>query len=277
MEIWHTVSFPDSTGLRKKVSQIGILCRGQYLNFRISEGDPRWPEVAALIGEYDHVLDCCGTTFSPEELYSAAWLKVGGAWLYGYPQPEGGFGYLTETYNLSAYCASCGQGRTQKAPFRIRGEPKWGRRHFFQLNWVFDELFVRPGTWETMLRPLGIGSMPVLQHKTGRTLETVLQLVISEDPLYDLDLGIFPYEDCPGCGRRKYLPHTRGPFPRSLQYPPNNVHAIKSAQLFGSGAQSFRAVLVSQAVYRTVVNKQLKGLSFSAVAATSEEMLRQLK
>jgi len=69
-------------------------------------------------------------------------------------------------------------GLVQKAPFRMRGEPKWGTKHILQMNWVFDEFFVRIEVWDKVFRKFGIEKLPVVQHKTDKPLESVVQLKV---------------------------------------------------------------------------------------------------
>jgi len=52
--------------------------------------------------------------------------------------------YVHTTYGTSYYCDRCGIGGKQRTPFRFRAEPKPTPQSLLQLNWVFDELFVRP-------------------------------------------------------------------------------------------------------------------------------------
>jgi hypothetical protein len=62
-----------------------------------------------------------------------AWYEITARSHFGYPQPEDG--WLEATY--SSTCLRCGIHGSQRAPFRFRSEPKPGRSHFLQLNWVF--------------------------------------------------------------------------------------------------------------------------------------------
>jgi hypothetical protein len=82
------------------------------------------------------------TTFTQSEIDSAAWLELEPTWHWGYPQPrQDSFGYRDVTYRNQ--CVTCGAGGDQIAPFQLRGEPPWGTRNVFQLNWIFDEFFFK--------------------------------------------------------------------------------------------------------------------------------------
>jgi hypothetical protein len=105
------------------------------------------------------------------------WYKLYSTGHFGYPQPEGT--YALRTYD-ARYCDRCSIGGVQCNPFRLRSEPKARHSHFLQLNWVYDEFFVRPGV-EAGLKEAGITGVtfgPVLHNKTGRELESVQQLQI---------------------------------------------------------------------------------------------------
>jgi hypothetical protein len=106
------------------------------------------------------------------------WYQLYATGHFGYPQPESG--YALATYD-STYCDRCGIGGVQRIPFRFRSEPKVRHSQFLQLNWVFDEFFVRPEV-EAGLKEAGITGVtfgPALHHSTGRPLETIQQLTIS--------------------------------------------------------------------------------------------------
>src|ERR1700722_5708817 len=70
------------------------------------------------------------------------WYRLQATGHFGYPQPE--VGYESWVYDPNSYCGRCGIGGAQRNPFRFRSEPKARHSKFYQLNWVFDEFFVRP-------------------------------------------------------------------------------------------------------------------------------------
>jgi hypothetical protein len=127
-----------------------------------------WPQVGAWIVAND-ALDIVRTEFSNAEIESAEWLRMRGEWHHGYPLPREELGYLIATYDLSEYCMECGVGAKQVAPFRMRGEPKWGRRGILQLNWVFGEYFVKPSVWRDVFEPHHIPYRSVIDAK-GKNL-----------------------------------------------------------------------------------------------------------
>ena len=200
------------------------------------------------------------TEFSSAELRTAKYLHVGATSHRGYPQPEDDFAYKRITYDALDYCKHCGVGGRQVAPFRLRQAPQWGSKLIFQLNWVFDEFFVRPDVWSAIFEPLGIPCRSVVQNKTGAVLDSVVQLDITE--LVDLELDGCEYEICSHCSRKKYLPFVRGYYPKPLQE--IKGAAFKSNQWFGSGASAHKAVRISNELCRKITTSKLKGLYFDA-------------
>jgi len=117
--------------------------------------------------------------------------------------------------------------------------------------------------WRETFKAFGISFRPVLQYKTERPLETVVQLsldIIAESPVR---LAGHPYQACPRCERRKYLPWTRGCLPSFKWSPdPGSTPIVKTQEYFGDGASAFRQVLVSQSVYSAMDTKGIRGTSF---------------
>ena len=228
--------------------------------FEINEQDERWPKVSVWVVEHGAV-DIVSTAFSPEELDSAGWLELVSDWHHGYPQPDDeNFGYLSATYDLSDYCRACGIGKRQVAPFQMKKEPKWGRHSIVQLNWVFDEYFVKPEIWEGVFKGFGVRSRPVHNRK-GEELETVVQLVLEDE----VEVGSGSVEEtCPSCGATKFNHVTRGPSPPMLTKPPGEI--ARSRQWFGSGARAQHLVYVSQQVRQAMKQHDVKGASFRVVA-----------
>jgi hypothetical protein len=232
-----------------------------YVAVEVDEGHQHWEELHRLFRQWDagHFVN---TEFSKGEVQQAAWLSVVPDWHHGYPQPrELDFGYLEATYDISGYCPECGVGKKQKAPFQMKGEPRWGRRAILQLNWVFDEYFVTPEVWASVFKPHGIASLPVLNTK-GKELSTVVQLATGAH--VKVDVSGLPFETCSTCGRVKYLPHTRGFFPTLLAEPDSSM--VKTNEYFGSGASAHHGVLVSQAIVQALIKADVRGASFKPVA-----------
>jgi len=261
MEIEHRLSLNWDKNKKWELATHGIEVNEGFDAFKISESSPNWPEIQRLIAAWEPV-DIVTTRFSRRELRCACELKIGSDWHYGYPQPEGAFGYLTTTFDLTNHCAACGIGKKQSSPFRMKGEPKWGKRQMMQLNWVFDVFFTQPQTWESVFAPFGIAATQVLNHRTDKPLDTVVQLSIDSDvTIPNLDQ---PSEACPACGRVKFIPISRGMFPALNGM--RGLHLAKTQEYFGSGASAWNAVIVSAELYQALDKANVRGVYFSPVA-----------
>ncbi len=236
--------------------------------FEISEDDPRWEDVVRLLPEGQsgkrRISDRTWTVFTEQEREEAEFLNIGTCWTHGYPEPSDikpvpGTRYLpyfSATYDLTGFCPACSTGARQKAPFRMKREPSWGRRSIMRLNWVDDELFVKPDVWATIFKPFGLACQPVLLYETGRQMESVVQLVISAET--SLDLGRVSYQTCPQCAARKYSPTCRGLFPAPTEPVPS---ISKSRQYLGFDT-AFKAIVVASPLYKKIRDAGLRGAEF---------------
>jgi len=214
-----------------------------FVVLTLAETDDRWLPVSSLIERLDvgHTVE---TEFARTELHGATCLHFCSKSTTGYPEPSSDGGYLAITYDLSDYCDQCGTGKTQKQPFRMKSEVKWGRRQTTQLNWVEEELFVRPDIWESVFKPMGIDFRPV-QSVGGRELDSVVQLKVEEE----VDLNIpstHVAEVCSKCGRVKFQHNFNGYWPSAVSSP---VAIAKSVQYFGWGHAAHRALLISHDMF----------------------------
>jgi hypothetical protein len=209
------------------------------------------------------MLDIVSTHFTEDELLNAEFCTVSNCWSSGYPQPEGGNKYLEVTYDLSNYCPACGTGLEQNASFRMSGEPKWGKRSFFALIGVYDELFTTPDVWATVFKPLDVEYRQVLSQRTGMPLESCVQLVVEATANVAIPTE-HPRHRCQACGIDRWEVFERGfyPGPVSGQAAP----ILKSAQYFGTGVASYRQIIFSNALRRRVTEHRLEGIEFAACA-----------
>ena len=175
--------------------------------------------------------------------------------------PEDDFEYEKVCYDLSDFCNKCGIGKVQVKPLRMKAEPKWGKKHILQLNWIFDEYFTLPDVWESTFKPFGIDCKPVIHHRSGKELETVVQLDVAKIAKSSLQFtDEHRYAICGDCNRKKYLPIVRGPYPLFEQQPSD--HMLKTQEYFGSGASAKKAIMVSSTLFRQIKQHKLKGVEF---------------
>lgn len=231
--------------------------------FDIDESHPNWRLLQAAFEEWD-ASDIVSTVFSKKEVSDAQWLNLASDWHHGYPQPDDDiFGYRQATYDLTNWCERCGIGMKQNAPFQMKGEPKWGKRSILQLNWVFDEYFVTPDVWAGVFEPKGIDCRPVVNTKGGE-LKTVVQLVTHAE-VGIVTKGLLTEEAaCSVCGRTKYLPVSRGPFPALMSEPSSAM--VRTKEYFGSGAAADKGVLVSRELAHALIAGKVRGVSLQPVA-----------
>jgi len=270
MKIIHRISLRATAKQRRELEFLGIqvpegvslLDDGdKFISFEVNEGHANWSILQELFRKWD-AIDVVSTQFSKKEIAAARWLNLTPDWHCGYPQPdELAFGYREATYDTSEYCPVCGVGLKQKAPFQMRGEPKWGRRSILQLNWVYDEYFVTPEAWKSVFYSFDVGCQPVTDPM-GNVLRTVVQLDIKETAGVVTDeLAI---EHCSTCNRVKYLPVVRGPFP-SLTKDPSAAMA-RTKEYFGSGASAYNGILLNQSLAMAMADAGIKGASVRPVA-----------
>jgi hypothetical protein len=200
---------------------------------------------------------------------------------FGYPQPENGF--IAASFDATDYCCRCGIGGLQNAPFRFRSEPKTRHSQFLQLNWIFDEFFVRPAVREA-LEGAGITGTsfgPAVHHRTGAKLGSIEQLRITtvlapaldttelqrvtckrdneEPPTPEAQQAALRYSPAyPYCGRVKYH------WPEALCFRSSAFDSapdvVKSYEWFGSGGGAARAVLVSERFEALLREQRWRGL-----------------
>src|SRR3954462_15476575 len=144
----------------------------------ITEDQPNWPKVERLVAKHAIGIHTVENLFTKREIDAAEWLWMAALGNHGYPQPVDD--YIEATYDVSGFCAVCGIGPVQKAPFRLHAEPKASHSQFVQLNWVFDELFVRSAVREglTAAGLTGFEFRPVILHRKNRPSAQVEQMQI---------------------------------------------------------------------------------------------------
>lgn len=224
------------------------------------ESDPNWPFVSACVREQR--LNCQSETlFTAEELENAQWLRVRSEWRSGYPQPEKDFGYESITYCGDQICAECGCGLQQVDAFRLKQQPKWGRRHFMVLNWVDDELFVSPAVQGVLQDCVSGIEFARVQNKTGREiLDGVSQMKIFNvlpAGMVETRSPIRQRYVCPGCGTVKYVLTGSGKLAWRKEVFDGVPDIVKTGELFGSGHFATRLIFVRQSVYQLIRRNRL--------------------
>ncbi len=251
-------------------NQIPFERGGIVSSFDIYEDDAHWDFVSAYI-KRNHLFCLSETEYTRRELCSAEWLRMRSQWRFGYPQPEDDFNYENITYTREDRCPKCNCGLRQINPFRIKKTPKWGQRHFAELNWVGDELFL-DNTAEIALKQEGIAGVSFLDvsNKKGDEIYSDIRQLRVESVL-DLGLqtdraSIREIAHCPECGIPKYVTSGIGMLSFRREIFENQPDIVKSGEYFGSGHYAARVILVRQKVYQTILHNKLdRGLVFEPI------------
>ena len=228
----------------------------------ILESNPHWQDIAAFVEKGIALNTVSQTVFTQQELDEAQWLQVRSCWHFEYPQPENKFEYETITYNAENSCVECGAGLVQAAPFRMKKVPRWGKRAFFQLNWVSDELFTNTRGKEKLEQSnfSGVVFREVLDKKGISPLEDIYQMEVCHQlkpGIVEPQSYIDKIQHCPHCGIPKY--HSRGI--GMMQYHKEAFldapDIVKTSEVFGWGHYAPRTILVRNGVYRTLISQGL--------------------
>jgi len=237
-----------------------------HSSFEIAEDAPNWTPVVGLLRQWDADFDyrvsessLVRTEYSKREMRSADWLSIA-AWHHGYPQPDGCFEFRSLSYEPTESCDQCGVGLRQVAPFRMTGEPKWGRRGIMQLHWIRDEIFVKPEVWAAVFRPARVLCRPVVNRR-GVDLKTVVQLVIEEEA--SVVTNGLPTEQCEKCGDVRPNYPNRGFFPMMRGRPSQSM--ARTREHFGSGAQSYKCLLLCHDLFRAIEDQGVRGAYYRPV------------
>lgn len=260
MKIIHRISLTVDDKVKSELSEFGIEASLGFASFDIDENVSSWKSLHHKIKEWGAV-DVVTTQFTSTELSETSFLKMEPLWHWGYPQPETKRGYLTATYKTDCLCPMCGCGAIQAAPFKIKCEPQWKKKQILQLNWVFDVFFCLPDIWQSIFKPFDIPSLEVQEYPSSKKLKSIVQLIPQGIAACGNQMKSYPCNICSRCGTKKYLPITRGFFPGITNETPS--HYFTGEEWFGSGVSSFRAIFVSQQLYRSILNAKLTGVTFT--------------
>jgi hypothetical protein len=194
--------------------------------------------------------------FDNTELNNAKLLQCYPNWQSLYPESADDDGYKELTYNTNNYCKEFGTGLVQKAPFRIKQEPKWGNKKSFLLHWIFDEIFVHNETYEKIFKPIGIAKWPVLLFKKDIIVESTVQLIIPEIDV-NLNLKNYPKEISQTCNVEKYDLINHGFFPNFSHTVPDKFQIFKSKEYFSGGSEARKMIFVTQNLRKIFINEKI--------------------
>lgn len=210
-------------------------------------------ELLRSVLQVHNAMYAVGADFERSDIFNARWLALTGLSEFGYPQPEDTFDFVDMVYDSSHSCKTCGVvSARQKNPFRIKSDKT--KLKAFELEWVFDEIFVKKELHEELFTPLGIGSWPVIIHGTGRESENLVQLDLPECE-WAFDMTGIEFEFCSECNRKKYRVRPMDFLPQLNGEPPNQI--FKGKEFYGSGAQAAKRIYLSQEIMQEFVNRKI--------------------
>lgn len=261
MDLVHRFALHSTPEIREELGAHGIEVASQGIVwFEIGESDPRWPHVRSWAAARKP-FDLVRARFSQAEVDRSQWVALASSWYEMYPAPKDLRGYRRATYDLGNWCPECGTGAVQDRPFLLKGEPKWGAEQMLRLNWVHDELFVKPALWESLFAPLGVRAQQVLDYTSRKPLKTIVQLVVGERVSLTSGGEIQVY--CKACRATKYSPKILGPLAPLAQQP--TAHLAKTTQYFGDVAAADQKILLSRSVVEGLGRIVADNLSFQPV------------
>jgi hypothetical protein len=291
VRINHRIALRGDSPFWKEIQALGLpYDPGRITVLNITEDDAAWPEVERLLSLHGSPVHLINNLFTRKEIEGAEWLEARAQGHHGYPQPEDNFGYIQQTYDTTGYCPRCGIGGVQKAPFRLRAEPKVEHSHFLQLNWVFDELFIRREVSAALKESgiTGLSFLPPILHERNRPSERIVQMKVDTvlpagpdtsglEPVTcipdneeshatagtALDTRVGPY-----CHRTKHHRMKKGPFRFARDAFAGAPDVVKSREWFGSGASAHRLIIVSRRFREIVSQLKWRGIAFEPIELT---------
>lgn len=193
-----------------------------------------------------------GTNFTNKDLSLASQGYIRKLSTKGYPQPEGDFGYLNKSYDLTNYCKGCGVGAEQINSLRILSEIPWKKPGIINLHWIYDQLLIEKTTYLNLLKPLGIGFIPVVIDRTSKESDTTVQIDIKEAS-EDLEIGV-AYVKCKECNRKKYKPEQYGFFKGYIETPKTIIHTKES---YGQDGLAYKRIVLPKNIFQLLLENKI--------------------
>lgn len=234
--------------------------------------EDEWKDELYQFLKKEHTPSKIESIYSKEEMEKANWYRVRSKFRWEYPQPEDCSNYVYITYDSTNYCDVCGYGLRQKADFRIKKNPKWGKRNFLMLNWVEDELFISNKAKEIISNSdiKGYKIYDVINNKTYKPIDDIQQIYIDEvlqPGLINEEQSIKEVLRCHKCGYVKYIYTGRGFTYKKDVFEGLNVDIVKSSEMFGDGLMCARLIFISKNLYKLLISNSLdKDLVFEPIA-----------
>jgi len=263
MNIIHRITFRTDGPATNDMKAEGIKIGAGLINaFDIGENDKKWPFIqdaiklygTETIGDFQYK-----TVFTKKEIEGAKFFVLSPKMLFEYPQPADDFGYRETTYSPGVGCRKCNVGLEQQNPFSIKKAPKWGRRNILQLNWVLGEHFVSKEIKQNIeMKCPDITFLEVFKFPQNKPLDDIFQIIVKRHVKLEIPEEQ-KFEICSTCNNKKYVPHTRGFFPKPSE---TNFSIAKSKDFFGSGGSARQEMIISKEIYEIFHEAKMNGVDF---------------
>ena len=259
-------------------------CRreNRVLFLSIRADDPHWSRLDALVQRVGG-RDTVSKSFTKGERHIAEYLAITPVSYHGHP----GFQPLRKRadeffINACGYgrCENCGAYEKQtNSPLVLADEVRWDNRDLLQIDTFRDLWFTTPRSYAEVFEPFGVSYREVRNRFTGEKLRSIIQLLPTETdvPLHLSAESGWAVTTCPVCGvtscevgtTDSWLPSARW-LPRIETKISPTTHFFTSRERFShqtpsqetnrSSQNAWRACLVSQSLFRQMLQHHLRGV-----------------
>lgn len=261
----------------QKLKVLGISVEQGFDAFLIDADYADLAVVKDIIGEEWETTITHEIEFSEMDRRNASYLHVYPNKLFGYPQPESGkdkfpfdqYPYFKDVFEIEKTDPEYGvlKGK-QIGKFRFKKEPNWGSSSIGSAFWIQDSIFVKPEIYKRVFEPLGIKAISVLEYKTKKELNTVLQLLpqgISNANLEIKNDHINEIQTVESWGIKKYILKETGFYP-DFKSAPGDFDFFESKEYFGAGGFTVHSTIISQKLYQLLVQNNVRGLNYEPMS-----------
>ena len=241
--------------------------RPKHFTFEIQETDPLWRPLSQFLrGEYTLIR----TTFTDQERLDAEWCIMRGEFSIEEAAAQD-YGWGDEFFRNR--CKDCGSGWEEVAPLQLKREPNLDNNQFCGFGSGF-ELFCTPLVLGELSRRgyKGFETWPLMSGTTGRPVESVKQIVVTEVAKPTIAQELVEHERykqtvCPVCGQIWHAYYVRGVLPmRRAALKPDTDFQLTN-EWFGNGRTARREILVSQRVVRLILANNWRGAELTPIQA----------
>ena len=220
----------------------------------IYEDHENWQEFKRIADECN-LIPITTCEFSKEEYRDANWYSIRTSNCILYPQPE--VGYEVTTFDSNTYCSECGSNKNQVSEFRLKGEPKWGKKNFFTLNWIYDQLFINDRVYNQLLNSdlTGFKFLDVRSFKSDNVLSGIKQLQVIDKVRFGLIEDRICFKKiyvCTTCNTKKYIMEGNSQLIFNKEVFDVDVDIVRGSETFGEGLIATHHTYISKKFYNFI-------------------------